>query len=235
MLTFLFIGSLAATVQDSRPAPKIGSRISRPAYEEQQVEQASRVEAFRILQRVGDCLVKYDARRSTALLTTDPGTPGGGKALDTLRPRMSDCLGTAVSGSRLYGNLTLKMSETALRGAIAGALYRRHFLARPPASLRKPAGVSPILPLQQSDPRAGMMVLGYGFAQCLTQANPAAVRELVLSKIGSREETAALSQLTPAMPSCASIGMTIKTDRNSLRLMLADSLYRWSVTAAGTS
>ena len=224
--------ALAAAAQVAAPNAPIGSRIPRPAYEEERVDEASRTEAFRVLQRMGTCLVKADAQSSMALLSTIPGTPAGHRALDKLKPRMPNCLGVATEGSQLFGALKLQTKESTLRGAIADALYRLQFSSRPPRSLPKPAGVAPIMPPEQSDPKDAQLIAAFAFAQCLTQAQPAAVHDFIVSKAGSAEEQAALAQLAPSMSPCVSSGTTIKTERNSLRFLLVESLYRWSITAA---
>ena len=232
MVAFFIAASVVSGFQETPPAPPLGTRIPRGAYEEEQVDQASRSEAFAIVERMGQCLVRGDAQGSMAFIATVPSTPKAIQALERLRPRLPDCLGNAAQGTELYGMVTLQMKESTLRGAVASALYRLQFAGRPVTSLPRPATVALILPPELSQPRDQHLVAGYAFAQCLTQSQPAIVRDVVISKIGSREENAALSQLAPFMSGCLSSGTTIKTDRNTLRLMLADSLYRWSITAA---
>ncbi len=237
MLAVPLIGSLSviAAFQGAAAQPAIGTRIPRPAYEEDHVDAASRSETFVVLDRLGNCVVKADPRSSMTLLIAIPTTPGGKKAIDGLRTRLPGCLTAAAQGTNLYGTLKLQIKENALRGAIAGALYRLQFARRSPDSLRKPAGVALIMPPGENDAKYPQLIAAYEFAQCLTQAQPTYVRQLILSKIGSGEENAALSQLSPFMAPCVSKGTTIKTERNSLRLMLAESLYRWSITAAQPS
>jgi hypothetical protein len=226
--TFLFLSG----IQQEHPEPPIGTRIPHSVYEEEQVDPASRAEAFGVVQRIGECLVSGDPQGSMLVMATVLSSPAAGQALTRLRPRLPDCLVTAAQGTGLFGTLKLEIKESTLRGAIAGALYRLQFLSRPPASLGTPTAIALIIPPQESDPKDAQLVAAYAFAQCVTQSQPATVRDLVLSKIGSNQESETLAKLAPFMPPCASSGTTIRTDRNSLRLMLADSLYRWSITAA---
>jgi len=117
-------------------------------------------------------------------------------------------------------------------GAVAQALYRVQFAARPPSSLPTPASVAPIMP-PASGEKYRQLLASYAFAQCLVKAQHDTVRRLVLSKVGSTEETAGFSQVQQFMGPC--VEGSVKADRNSLRLMLAQALYRWSITAAAAS
>lgn len=216
-----------ATAQPRNPYGG-GTRI--PAFEEQQVDQASRLEAFRVVQRMGECLVKADPTNSMAYATAVAASSESEEIFGRLKPRLSSCLAGAAQGTDLYGELTLQVTPRSLRGAISGALYRLQFASRVPASLPKPRFVAPIMPPEKSEDRYSLVA--YAFAQCLTGMQPDSVRQFVLSKAGSSDENAALERLKPSMPHCATTGTTIKTDRNTLRLMLAESLYRWSVAAA---
>jgi len=217
-----------AVVQE---VPLTGPRLPQPAYEEEQAVEASRVVVFDVLERTGKCLVNVDAKDSMALLTAMPGTPANDRAINKLRRHLPDCLGIGVQVTRFYGTIEVQLSGTALMGAVAQALYRVQFASRPPSSLAIPASVAPIMPPASAASR--QLLASYAFAQCLANAHPDAVRRLVLSKVGSREESAGFSQVQQFMGPC--VYGPVKADRNSLRLMLAQALYRWSVTAAATS
>jgi hypothetical protein len=242
-VTVAFYGILAslAAVQDSPVVPVTDSSLTRPAYEEEQADEASRVVIFDVLERTGKCLVNVDPKASMALLTTVPGTQASDRAFDKLHRHLPDCLGIGVERTKFYGTIEVQMKGTALKGAVAQALYRLQFASRPPSSLPIPASVAPIMPpasdeiYRQLDEKYRQLIASYAFAQCLVYAQPEAVRRLVLSKIASSEESEALSQLRQFMRPCVYKGTTVKADRNSFRLMLAQSLYRWSITAAASS
>lgn len=218
-----------AVVQE---VPLTGPRLPQPAYEEERANEASRVVVFDVLERTGKCLVNVDAKDSMALLTTMPGTPASDRAINNLQRHLPDCLGIGVQVTKFYGTIEVQLSGTALMGAVAQALYRVQFTSRPPSSLAIPASVAPIMPPASAE-KYRQLLASYVFAQCLANAHPDAVRRLVLSKVGSREESAGFSQVQQFMGPC--VYGPVKADRNSLRLMLAQALYRWSVTAAATS
>lgn len=226
----LVLLSFAAPNSRLEPPP-IGTRIPNPI-EEEQVTDASRRMAFTVVQWMGACVVKADPSTSVALLVTVPGSETGRQALDKLKPRLSKCLGKASQITDLYGELQLKLSDSLLRGAIAEALYRLQFRTRPPSVVTGLNSVGPILPADQTRPDDHDVMIAYAFAQCLTQERPLLVRRLALSKIGSDEELASYSALTPAMAPCLVTGMTLKINRSSLRFTLAESLYRWSTALA---
>ena len=235
-MTVALYGILAslAAVQDSPVVPVTDSRLPRPAYEEEQADETSRVVIFDVLERTGKCLVNVDPKASMALLTTMPGTQASDRAFDKLHRHLPDCLGIGVERTKFYGTIEVQMKGTALKGAVAQALYRLQFASRPPSSLPIPASVAPIMP-RAGEEKHPQLIASYAFAQCLVHAQPEAVRRLVLSKIASSEESEALSQLRQFMRPCVYKGTTVKADRNSFRLMLAQSLYRWSITAAARS
>lgn len=230
---------LAASAFLSLPSdggePPIGSRLPRPAYEEEFVNAAARADTYAVIQRFGACIVNADAKGSMALLITNPGTDVGYQALNKLKPLLPNCLVKASEGTGLYGTLNLQIPTPVLRGAIAATLYRQQFASKFPSALTKPAGVSSIMPPTESDPKAAQWTSWYAFTQCVTEAAPEDVRQLIMTKPSSDEEAAALSRLNVFMPACVAAGSTVKTDRNSLRFILADSLYRWSITAAQLS
>ena len=231
-MLFLVLLMALLGAQSERSEPPIGSRIPRSGYEEEQADAASRVETFAVVERFGACIVKANAKGSMALLMTNPGTDTGYQALNKLKPLLPNCLEQASLGTELYGTLNLQISTPVLRGAIAATLYRLQFGNRPPAALPKPAAVALIMPPEESDPKSAQWTAWYSFTQCLTEVRPEEVRQFVFSKPNSNEEAAALTQLSEFMPPCVSTGTTVKTNRNSLRFILADSLYRWSITAA---
>jgi hypothetical protein len=221
-----------AAVQDSPEVQLTDPRLPQPAYEAERANEESRIVVFEVLERTGKCLVNKDAKDSVALLTTMLGTPANDRAIDKLRRHLPDCLGIGVQVTKFYRTIEVQFNGTALMGAVAQALYRAQFAARPPSSLPTPASVAPIMP-PASGEKYRQLLASYAFAQCLVKAQPDTVRRLVLSKVGSTEETAGFSQVQELMGPC--VERSVKADRNSLRLMLAQALYRWSITAAAAS
>lgn len=208
-----------------------GPPVPSRAFEEQPADEASRVVTFDVLERMGKCLVNAEPKASMTLLTATPGTLVSDQAFDKLQGHLTDCLYIGTERTAFTREIEVQIRGTALFGAVAQALYRLQFASRPPSSLPIPLSVAPIMP-STSEQGYGQLIAGYAFAQCLVQAQPDLVRRLVLSQIASSQENEAVSQLRPFMDRCAYKGTTVKSDRNSFRLMLVQSLYRWSITAA---
>jgi hypothetical protein len=64
------------------------------------------------------------------------------------------------------------------------------------------------------------------FALCVTSRNPAAARELTLSEPGSDVEDGAARKLAAYVEPCTQPGETLEVDLQSLRALVAASLYR---------
>jgi hypothetical protein len=69
----------------------------------------------------------------------------------------------------------------------------------------------------------------FALSECAVAAQPGQVRDLLATELGSQGEGEAFRALSPALSSCFDSGMSFNTDRPTLRGMLAESLYRWSV------
>jgi TonB family protein len=186
-------------------------------------------ESYAVAEKFGACLVKADPGTSMGFVMATPGSDTSAAARDKLKTLMSDCLGKSIDPYGA-GEVYMSIKPTMVRGVIAEALYKLQLANRP-----QPAGqvsVAPILPASAANSSNLDDAILYDFAQCVTAAKATAVRSLVLSKIGSHDEQAAISELIPALSPCLYKGQTIKVDRPTLRSRLAEALYRWSVSAA---
>ena len=64
------------------------------------------------------------------------------------------------------------------------------------------------------------------FTGCLVRKKPDLTRELVLAPVGSKQEQAALAQLTPFLSGCTYQGVTLRFTRPMLYGLIAEALYR---------
>lgn len=191
------------------------------------ITQADR-DSYAVAQKFGACLVKADPSGSMAFVMAIPGTQASYAAREKLAPRMPECLSNSID-QFLSGRVRMQIQPTMARGVIAEALYKLQFAgkAQPTGHVSAP----PILPPSLAGPSDREEAIIYDFAQCVTEKDPASVRSLVLSKIGSREEQSAIAALTPSLPPCLSRGETLKADRLTFRTRLTEALYRWSISA----
>lgn len=179
-------------------------------------------ESYEAAEKFGACLVSAEPHASMDFAVSTPGSDLSEAALKKLKTQMPFCLGPWTS--------QMEIQPALARGVIAEALYRLQFARRPQPT--GPVSVAPVLSASQRDPRDLHAGIVYDFAQCITDANPSAVRALALSKIGSQDEKAAFAAIVPAMAPCLYKGQTVQIDRLSLRFRLDEALYRWSVAAA---
>lgn len=185
-------------------------------------------DSYAVAQKFGGCLVKADPTDSMDFVMASPGSKTSEAAKQKLMPRMSDCLSASVD-QFLSGQVSMTIQPTMVRGVIAEALYKLQFAGRPQPTSHVSA--APIIPAATVDPSNREEAIVYDFAQCVTESDPSAARSLVLSKIDSHEEQAAIAAITPSLSPCLYRGDTLKADRLTLRTRLAEALYRWSVSA----
>lgn len=192
------------------------------------VNQSDR-DSYAVAQKLGACLVKADPTTSMAFVMATPGSDASKAAREKLKAHMVDCLGASVDPFAV-GEIKMTIRPTMARGVIAEALYRLQFADRQQPD--RHVSVAPVLAAATADAADRDDAIVYEFAQCVTDANPSAVRSLILSKLGSRDEQAAIGALSPTLSPCLYKGQTLKTDRLTFRSRLAEALYRWSVSAA---
>jgi hypothetical protein len=176
--------------------------------------------AYGQLVEVARCVVRRAHGAAEKLLETTPESVAESNVRwGSIRARLDQC-------SQMYVGAT----GVVLRGAIAQALYEEKFAARAPDA--NPTAV----PLAHDWPATGetaaQLATIYSFADCFVAAQPASVRQLVLTVPGSAEESAALRAMRPNFASCLVKDVTFNTNRETMRAVLTESLHRWSVAQA---
>jgi hypothetical protein len=176
-----------------------------------------------LIQAVG-CQLNADAAPLEALLATAPYSPQEAAAGETLMPLLRAC----------NGNHAFTTPVAAVRGAAAEALLKARF-ATPQAARSPAAGVKPLLDVAAATtrPDAASLVTSYGMADCMGATQAGQVRALLATDPGTpAEATMFNATLGPLLGRCAATaGGTgqISVDGRTLRGILAESLYRWSV------
>jgi TonB family protein len=182
----------------------------------------SELESYEAAQKFGACLVKANPAMSMAFAMTTPGSDASELALKKLKSRMVECLDPWAT--------QMVINPALVRGVVAEALYRLQFAAQPQPTTAN-LSVAPIFAASEGDLKHRDEAVIYDFVQCVTAADPSAVRSVALSKLNSSDEQVAMVHLVPAMSPCLYRGQTLQADRLTLRFRLAESLYRWSVAA----
>lgn len=122
----------------------------------------------------------------------------------------------------------------ALRGTIAEAVLEARF-ATPQAARSPELGVKPLLDVAAATarPDAASLTVTYAIAQCIAANHAGPVRALLATEPAAQAETDAIQGLGSPLGLCAravaAAGGEIRVDGRTLRGLLAESLYRWSV------
>ena len=205
--------ALAQTDQSGRAPARADERALRadPA-----------MEARRVLQVLGRCLVWRDRARSRDFAAFIPGTPRSDEAVRPLRET------TCMADSELRSPRVL------LWGAVNAALYEQDFARRPIVALTgvqieadQPPGA------EFTGPDWQRFFATHRYANCVTRLNPAAVRGFVLSAVGSAEEDTAVAALGPDLGACLASG-EVRFTRDILRAYLSGALYQLTLRASAT-
>lgn len=188
----------------------------------QQAQQAASTRADLI--RAVECQRAADAAPLDALLATSPYSAQEATAAEALMPRLRAC-----NSNRAFGT-----PVAAVRGTVAEALLKARFAA-PQAARAPAANARPLLDVAAATTRtdAATLVTSYGMADCMGATQGEQVRALLATDPGTPAEAAYFNQtLAPLLGRCAATAGgsgQISVDARTLRGILAEALYRWSV------
>jgi hypothetical protein len=231
----LLLSVLAAvTVATAMPAPAAAQNAPPPeenplqarrraqAQGQQTPAQAASTRAD-LIRAVG-CQLSADAAPLEALLAAAPYSAQEATAAAALQPLLRAC----------NSNRAFTTPVAALRGTVAEALLKARFAT--PQGARTPAlNGKPLLDVAAATTRAdaATLVTSYGMADCMGASQGAAVRALLATDPGTPAEAAYFNAtLAPLLGRCAATAGgsgQISVDARTLRGILAESLYRWSV------
>lgn len=171
--------------------------------------------------RAATCLAGRDAAAAERLLATAPySNEERDEATRTLR----------LAQRCLRAREAVATSALALRGAVAEALYEARF-TQPPAPRDPAVAAAPWFRVEAATARDNAATLGpvYALADCSAARDPNLVRALLATEPGDAAENAALQALGPTWNACVTAGTQLALDRNSIRAILGEALYRWSM------
>ena len=121
-------------------------------------------------------------------------------------------------------------SSVQLRSIIAGTLYETRFPTVQPA--RTPAlAAAPLLKVDEATtrPNAAALAPAYAMAACVAANHADPARALLASEPATPAEQAAFTALNPSLGRCITGSPELNIDLRTLRGVIAESLYRWSV------
>ncbi len=211
-----------ASAQDSAPQENPMQARRRAQARGEQAAQAASTRAD-LIRAVG-CQLSADAAPLEALLATSPYSPQEAAAAEALMPLLRHC----------NSNRAFTTPAAAVRGAVAEAVLKARFAA--PQAARTPAlNARPLLDVAAATtrPDAATLVTSYGMADCMGATQGAQVRALLATDPGTPAEATFFNgTLAPLLGRCAATAGgsgQITVDARTLRGILAEALYRWSV------
>lgn len=175
----------------------------------------------------GRCIVREDRGAAAALMRT--------LALDDSPADLRALRGRAARCAEDAGGAT----SVTMRGAIAQALYLSDFRGRELRPVRPGYLVDFDLPAQSAPVGTRTSEL-YRWADCVVRNDSATTRQLLMSPLGSPEETAAITALNNYMAACLPQGTDLNVYASEVRDLFAQtayaSLYRyWTGQLRGAS
>ena len=211
-----------ALAQDSAPQENPMQARRRAQAHGEQTAQAASTRADLI--HAVDCQLRADPAPLEALLATAPYSAQEATAAETLMPLLRRC----------NSNRAFTTPAPAVRGAVAEAMLKARFAS--PQAARSPAlAAKPLLDLAAATtrPDAATLVTSYGMADCMGATQGAQVRALLATDPGTPAEASFFNAtLAPLLGRCAATAGgsgQISVDARTLRGILAEALYRWSV------
>ncbi|MEA2999034.1 MAG: hypothetical protein QOK17_867 [Sphingomonadales bacterium] len=169
------------------------------------------------LYQLGRCIAERAGTASEKLLASIPESRDeAGIVYGPIAARLAQCAGSGV-----------EVTNALLRGAIAQALYDKHF----GAGIAPAAAPIAVPPLDWSGNSATAATLApvYDLGRCAVATDPQGVQRLAATQPASADEGARLGELMPKLKPCLDRGITFTTNRETLRAILIESLYKWSL------
>lgn len=212
------LAALAAAVLPVAAQAGSGRAPGLPRWESRlQVEERAHMQKIRIY---AACMAQRRPAEVAALLETPIGSRDQRRHLNDLVGR-GECIEGAIA-----------IRELGLRGAFAERLVN---LADPPPELRRDAPPDGDFASYRAAAAAASgrrlraegeaLVHALWAARCAVRQSPSAVLELLRTEAASREELAALRNLTPVIAGCAAAPGAITVDRHAMRESLAEAAY----------
>lgn len=123
--------------------------------------------------------------------------------------------------------VSLKFKGTLIRGSFYELMYLKDFGNR--SAVESFTDISPVsyAKVGSSNGLAGSKYqLSVALGDCTVRAAPAAARQLLLTKLASAQESAAIQSLVPFLSTCIPQGQQMNLTTSSIRGAIAESLYR---------
>jgi|GEM_PF-3374157 len=160
----------------------------------------------------GRCMVDRDRRAAIGLILALP-LDGRAADLSSLSGSARDCAATAQGASAML-----------VRGAIAQALFLRDFRTFGREPRMTTSLINLALPVESS-PSGTRSVELYRWGDCVVRNDGAGTQRLLLSTVGSADESAAIAGLQTYMSACMRAGSQLEVRASEVRSVFAQSAY----------
>lgn len=174
----------------------------------------SKEKANKFSREVFTCLVQRDPDHAARLLQTGPGSYEEARIADAMGNRISQCMRRAPYAKMMWTD------ELSRRGGVAEATYHRDFSVGTPLIAGAVDFAWPMLPTGGTPERVALHI----FARCVVAARPAAAVDLMTTTYATPEETRVIAELRSEMAACMDKGGVVRTDRATLRGIVAEQL-----------
>jgi hypothetical protein len=180
---------------------------------------ATIVEAMKIMDEFGRCLVRSKAKLAALAVSTELDDAAISRAAQ--RPDASECLASPTSGF----DSRLRFQKELLRGSVFKALYaQKHGLERPTFSAQPIDWTATTATMNANT--AERFRIYRQIAGCTLAAAPDQVHQLVMAEYGAEAHKAAFAQLAPAMGNCLTGIAQLTLQRPVMAGALAEVAYR---------
>lgn len=208
----------AAAAQYGAPPPP-PSMPNPPSHARADPEVESPATAPELL-TAATCVIGHNAAAGDPLFATVPFTAGERQQAVRILNDLRRCAHRPGMTS----------SAILIRGAVAEAAVEARFAA--PQAARSPeVATAPLLrvDLATTIHDAASLAPAFALAECTARQRPELVRALLATVPASDAAGAAFTALNPAFVGCVAPGAQLNVDARTLRGLLAEDLYRWSV------
>jgi hypothetical protein len=185
-----------------------------PSWKQSHLEEGN--QAVQAIYKLAACARFQRREAAEAVLATIPGSAEE-------RSRMAVAVPPGFKGCPIKVRRLEIRNFVLMRGAIAEALYNGDRV--------RPRGAA--LPVAEGRPPSGNgspLVVARWVARCAVSRNPGLAHEVVKYNFASIGEGRALRALAPAFSACLPAGERLLVSRLNIRALIAEELYRASVT-----
>jgi hypothetical protein len=186
-------------------AVPLGSRVQRRA----DYVTSSERDAAWTMHRFAECLVRTREQQMVDLIASPLNSPEQNRIVRDVIGWRSRCLRAR----------SMQIDNVLLRGAVAEALYRQELRGR---QIGRPRQAPPLIGIDTARSVPAALQL---YGRCMTRRDPQAVRALVGTRPGSREERAALQAVTARLPECLPAAPERARHPLLLRAAVAEAFY----------